>query len=410
MVSASRRWHRRIVYFCYIVTFLWATQTAVAQSSLTGSVTGTVHNGTTDDAAPEGTEVTLHAYNSSYTAAETMTTTLDADGRFHFTLDNKPSDWVYMVSTEYEELSFSSTIAPLTNEAPLNLSITVYKTTSDPTNIVIDQLSISLTTVGQEVQVSELYTFANMGTAVFTGNSDQGTVQMTLPTAAEAPTFERGMGPNSGFFPANEIIQQDGRWLDTIPLRPGPNSLTLRINYSLPATGLDLSRTLPYQTNTVFLAVSDGLEFATDGWQQQATQSAGERGAMLRFAQEDIAAGSALPLAFSAAVSPVGRTNSFTASPVSDWVLSLAILLLVTTIAFRLLRPGSRQTAVPQLATSAGPTLSSNGSQDQAERFQLLFALADLDSAYKSGKVSEVEYQNQRQEIKNRLRSIWEVA
>ena len=38
-----------------------------------------------------------------------------------------------------------------------------------------------------------------------------------------------------------------------------------------------------------------------------------------------------------------------------------------------------------------------------------LFALADLDNAYKSGKLTEAAYHKQRQEIKNHLRTIWEI-
>src|SRR5690606_13840763 len=123
-----------------------------------------------------------------------------------------------------------------------------------------------LNTIGQQVQVSELYSFANGGTAVFTGSSAAGGIEIALPAAAQTPTFERGMGPNSGYFPANDVVAQDGRWVDTTPLRPGPNSLTLRVTYQLPAAKLDLSRVLPYPTNSVLIRVPDDLNFATAGW------------------------------------------------------------------------------------------------------------------------------------------------
>lgn len=407
---ASLRYRLVLIGFCFVFFFSWLIPTAVAQTSQSGTITGSVHNGTTNQPAPAGTQVTLHAYSSSYTATETLTTALGADGRFQFTLIDKPSDWVYMVSADYQELSFSSTIAPLSGSEPLDLSLTIYETTSDPANVVIDQLSISLAAFGESVQVSELYSFANEGTAVFVGSSNQAGLQIILPTAAQTPSFEHGMGPSSGFFPANELVQQNGRWQDNTPLRPGPNSLTLRVTYHVPASALDLSRAMPYPTKTVFIAVPDGLAFASDGWQQQATQSAGERGATLRYAQSEFAAGIMLPLVFTKTITATNSATSLTASPMSDWVLSLAILLLMTTVALRLLRPGGQQTAVPQLATSSLPAPSSAGEQGQAERFQLLFTLADLDTAFKNGQISETEYKKQRQEIKNRLRAIWEVA
>ena len=409
--SCPKLWYRLIlISFCFAFIFSWLVPTAVAQTNQTGIITGTVLNGTTENPAPEGTQVTLHAYNSSYTATETFTALLDANGRFQFTLTNKPDDWVYMVSADYQDLSFSSTIASLSGAEPLDLSLTVYDATTDPANVVVDQLSITLTTLGESVQVSELYSFANEGTAVFIGSSDQPGIQINLPAAAQMPTFEHGMGPNSGFFPANELVQQNGRWQDNTPLRPGPNSLTLRVTYNLPANALDLSRTLPYPTRNVLLAVPDGLTFAADGWHQQATQSAGERGATSRYTQSELAAGSTLQFTFSADEAGSTSSSSLKNPPLGDWVLSVAILLLMTTVALRLLRPGVSQTAVPQLATPAGAVPSSTDNQDKVERFQLLFALADLDTAYKNGQLSEAEYNNRRQEIKSRLRTIWEVV
>ncbi|MAT95557.1 MAG: hypothetical protein CL608_00195 [Anaerolineaceae bacterium] len=391
-----------------IASLLLCNQTAVAQTTNDGTITGTVRNGTTDKPAPEGTEVILYAYNSSYTRTETMTTTLDADGRFQFSLTDQPDDWVYLASTTYQELSFSSNIASLTSGQPLDLSLTVYEPTSDPADVVIDQLRISLEVVGQEVQVQELYVMNNEGTAVFTGSGDSGTVQFNLPANAQAITFERGMGPNSGFFPTSDVIQQDGRWVDTIALRPGPNSLTLRVTYQLPpADRLDLSRQLPYQTNNITVALpDDGLTFAADGWQQQSTQSVGEKGVILSYAQSDLAKESQLSLTFSGSPTPL-QSTSLTTSSTGDWIISLGILLLVTFVGFRLLRPKARPAMMPQLATAG--TAPSPSKNDKAERWQLLFALADLDNAYKNGKLSEAEYQQQRQEIKAHLRSIWEI-
>lgn len=408
------KWLRCVSLNFWLIGFfilMLTAQTAVAQTAQNGTITGTVRNGTTDEPAPEGTEVILHAYNSSYTSTETLTTTLDANGRFQFNLTDHPDDWVYLVSTTYQELSFSSNIAPLTAEQTLDLSLTVYEPTSDPAHVVIDQLQISLTFVGQEVEVSELYSVANEGTAVFTDGSERGTVQVNLPDAAQAVAFERGMGPNSGFFPAEEFIQEDGRWFDTIALRPGPNSLTMRATYRLPLDDmLDLSRELPYQANHVTVALPDnGIAFAADGWQQQSTQSVGERGVILVYARDGLASNSQLALAFSgSAVAVPASAVSLNGTNSSDLIVSLGILLLVTFVAFRLLRPKTNRVPTPQLA-AAGPMLLP-GESDKAERWQLLFALADLDEAYKSGKLAKADYQQQRQEIKSQLRSIWEVV
>jgi len=392
-----------ILCSCFLLLLLWPLPTAVAQSTQSVSIVGTVHNGTIDAPAQAGTEVILRAYNSSYTTAETMTTTLNRDGRFQFTLTDKPTDWFYLVSTDYQDLTFSSDIAAMSGSQPLDLSLTIYEKTSDPASVRIDQVTLALTTVGQQVQVSELYTFANGGTAVFTGSSDAGGVEIPLPNAALAPTFERGMGPNSGYFPANEVVQRNGRWYDTNPLRPGPNSLTLRVTYQLPASqSLDLSRELPYVTHAATVAVpDDGPQFVAAGWQQQPTQSMGQRGAVLTYGLSDLEKSSQLTILFSGtAVSQQTVTNA------GAWFLSLAILLLAAFAALRLLRPKpSGTSALPIRPQTAVP----DNHRQRTERWQMLFALADLDNAFKHGELTETDYQQQRRAIKNHLRTIWEI-
>lgn len=388
---------------CFLLLLLQPLPTAVAQSTQTGSIVGTVDNGTTDAPAQAGTEVTLHAYNSSYAASETMTTTLDRDGRFQFTLTDKPTDWFYLVSTDYQELTFSSDIAAISGIQPLDLSLTIYERTSNPASVSIDQITLALTSVGQQVQVSELYTFANGGTTVFADSHDTGGVEIPLPNAAQMPQFERGMGPNSGYFPASEVVQRNGRWYDTIPLRPGPNSLTLRVTYQLPADqSLDLSRELPYPTNAITVTVpDDGPQFVAAGWQQQPTQSMGQRGAVLSYGLNDLHKSSQLTILFSGAV-----VSQQTVTNASEWFLGLAILLLAAFFALRLLRP---KTPGAGTSPSRPQTAVPDNNRQHAERWQMLFALADLDNAFNRGELTETDYQQQRQTIKNHLRTIWEI-
>ncbi|MCP4416506.1 MAG: hypothetical protein GY805_07785 [Chloroflexi bacterium] len=406
-----------VTLFCLMI-FIVGVQTAVAQTDIIdeATISGIITNGTTSGNVPEGSEVTLHAYNSSYTRAETFVATVSPNGRFQFSISNKPADWVYMVSITYQDLEYSSNIGSLSNSQTLNLPITVYEPTQDATEISIDRLHISLTAVGNDIQISELYTFNNDATAVFTGssgNSDDGTIALNLPNGANNPTFERGLGSNGGYFPTIDFFQQDGRWYDTVALRPGPNSLILLVTYRLPAAEhLTLTRELPYQTNSIIVALPDnGTIFASDGWQQQSTQSAGENGIILSYARNDFQPGSSLSLAFAGAdmLRGNGRSPINTSPSATDWIISLGILLFVTATAVRLLRRRANPAAAAQLAPVGSPSQIAIEAEPD-ERWQLLFSLANLDNAYKNGKLSKDEYQNQRQEMKTRLRTIWEIA
>ena len=145
----------------FVVLLNLSGQTAVAQTTQSCIIIGTAFIGTTEEPVAFGTAVTLHAYNSRFTNTETMTTTVAADGRFQFSLTDKPCDWVYMVSITYQEVTYSSKIGRLQANLPLTLSLTVYESTSDPGDNAIDSLQLSLNVVGERAQVSELYTFSN---------------------------------------------------------------------------------------------------------------------------------------------------------------------------------------------------------------------------------------------------------
>lgn len=404
---------RPLILLVFLPLF-FSSQTVVAQTDSidAATISGTVSNGTSNSPAAEGSEVTLHAYNSSYTSTETITTTLTTNGRFQFNISNKPTDWVYMVSMTYQDLEYSSNIGSLSNHQTLNLPLTIYEPTSDASKIAIDRLHISLTPFGDNLQISELYTFNNNGTAVYTGQSgeiDKGTIFINLPNNAQAPTFERGLGLDNGYFPAPDFFQQDGRWYDTVALRPGPNTLTLLVTYRLPAAeSVTLSRALPYPTNQVILALPDnGISFAADGWQQQATQSTGGSDVILSFTHDGLKLGESLPLIFDNALQLGGNGRSpGTTTPTStNWIISLGILLLVAAVTYRLLHFRAKSATPPQPAPV--PTV---GAVNKSERKQLLFSLADLDIAFQSGKLSEADYQRQRQEIKSRLHTIWEIV
>lgn len=396
------------------LSLFFSSQTAVAQTDSidAATISGTVSNETTNRAAAEGSVVTLHAYNSSYTSTETVTTTLTTNGRFQFNISNKPTDWVYMVSMTYQDLEYSSNIGSLSNHQTLNLPLTIYEPTSDASKIAIDRLHISLTPLGDNLQISELYTFSNNGTAVYTGQSgeiDEGTIFINLPNNAQAPTFERGLGLDNGYFPAPDFFQQNGSWYDTVALRPGPNTLTLLVTYRLPAAeSVTLSRTLPYPTNQVILALPDnGISFAAGGWQQQATQSTGGNNVILSYTHDGLKSGESLLLIFDNTLQLAGNgrfpgTNTPTST---NWIISLGILLLVAAIVYRLLHTRAKHATPPQLASR--PTV---GTASNSERKQLLFSLADLDTAFKSGELSEAEYQRKRQDIKSRLHTIWEIV
>ncbi|HFQ94607.1 MAG TPA: hypothetical protein ENK32_11390 [Anaerolineae bacterium] len=316
------------------------------------TITGIVQNGTTNGRLREEIPVTLRAYNGSYTIAQTYTTTLSADGAFTFTLEETPDDWVYMVTLTYKGQDFSSDVGQLDTANPqLSLPVTVYEPASDPAAIRISRLHVSLTFLGDQLRVSELYNFANDSAAVFVGTNgraDEGTIQISLPQGAADPAFERGLGQDR-FFPANEFFQKGDSWYDTLPLRPGASSQTILVTYSLPyAAGMTLNHDLAYPADELFLALADrGVTLTGGEWTQQESRSAGENGVILTYTQSGLDAGSRLTIPLQGDLRLNGRSASQPDNQTGQWIIAAGVFLFGLYLLWRMIRQRRKKNALP---------------------------------------------------------------
>lgn len=383
------------------------------------TVTGSVRNATTGTAVSGPLTVQLHAFDSAFTRTESMTAQLDENGRFQFDLKDKPADWVYMATLSYEGIEYSSDIARLSSAgAVVDLPIQVYNQINTPDAIEISQLHVSLTFTGGQLQVSELYSFNNNSTAVFVGESgdfNQGTARILLPDNAQNVQFMRGFGGTDNFFPAEEVIQTANGWADTIPMRPGANSLTLLVNYTLPyADGMTIAHAVPYDTGMVLAALPDnGVVFGGDGWQQGTTQMTAAGTATLNYTLGDVPANGVV--SFSLSGQPTGGSGN------TSWLIGGGVLLAVLAMVGRFVWLRRQPAAVvdeewddedewdgvdEEEETAVADQHSTPPATDESET--LLQAIADLDDAFEAGDIEEVEYQIQRDRLKKKLAAIWQ--
>ncbi len=411
-----------VLMFCLAICWLTIVQTVDAQSDALDSISGYVQNGTFDSRFEGEMVVTLHVFNSSYTETNVMTTTLATDGSYTFSLTDMPTDWVYMTSVTFQGLEFTSDIGRFDSESvTLGLPITVYESTNDSDGVTIDQLHVSLTFVDGQMQVSELYTFDNRQTAVYIGttnNLENGTIQVALPEGATNPIFERGMGPASGFFPANEFFQSGKNWLDTLPLRPGSNSLTLRVSYQLPYQNeLQLSHALPYDTENIVLTMPEnGVSFDAAQWQQEATRSTVDNGLLRSYSRTNFDANGTINIPLSGQVETGAdlQTAVSSTNPSTEWSIGIGLLLLLIAVGtrLRLTRGKGTDGSVGETAVSSHPTYQpvitqTSSKTSPSHRKRLLIAIALLDDAFEEGRLTQTAYQQKRQQLKTELISIW---
>lgn len=395
-----------VVDYTRTFSYAYADPPAAAAPIAAGTITGLVTNGSTSEPIGEGT-ATLRAFTPEFTEALTLSTTVGTDGRYSFDVTDVDPDWVYFVSVRYGDLSFSSNPEQLQRSEPtLELPVTVFDKTSDVTAVGIEQIHMILQFASEDrVQVNELYVFSNTADQVFVGESgdpQEGTVEVVVPTGAENVTFQRSFDTLDSFLPATEFFQTDRGWADTMPLRAGPSAMNLLVTYELPyESGMTLAHPVFYDTRQASLIMSDvGVRPSNPGWVEQPAQQMGSAGTLLSFARDGIPADGALTLQLEGRPNPAaaGSTASTAVAPMStttQLVIGIAALLLVAAGGVYAVRTW-RQPDVDE--------------EDDTDPQELVQAIANLDEAFEAGKMDETSYRKQRAALVGELAALWQAS
>ena len=211
----------------YMRTFSYEYTDALAEFRplKTAIISGAVVNGSTGEPLDSEQTALLRAFTQDLNVTLEMTTTLDDGGNYTFDLTDVPQDWFFRVGVTYDDVEFGSDFGQLSFDVTeLDMPVTVYESTNDPSGLNIEQLHLILSFGPDTIQVSELYQVNNNEDTVFTGesgNADLGTFEMSVPDGATRVNFQRGFGSIDSFIPAQEVIETESGYADTLPLRPG---------------------------------------------------------------------------------------------------------------------------------------------------------------------------------------------
>jgi mono/diheme cytochrome c family protein len=164
--------------------------TALAVSS--GTVTGTLTNGTPGASAPDGQAVVLHLFDN-FQETDAITTTTQS-GMFEFADVAFPPGRALILSVDYGGVIYVSDVAsPVAGQTTYDLPVQVFESTSDPSAIGVDRMHIILEFQADRVQVAELFILGNNGDATFAAAApDAPTVSFALPAGYGDLAFQDG--------------------------------------------------------------------------------------------------------------------------------------------------------------------------------------------------------------------------
>ena len=414
----------RAVDYSRTFSYAYADPVELTRPIPAGIIAGVLNNGTTGELLAD-TEVNLRAFTPDFTQTLVLTTTTDANGNFRFDVVDVAPDWVFLASAGYNNLSFSSGAGQLSrNQTTLDLPLTVYEQSTDPSALNIDQLHVVLEFVEDQLQVSELYVINNDQDAVFTGptgNPAEGTIEVALPAGAENLAFQRSFGSMENFLPANDFIPTERGWADTLALRPGPGALTLLVRYTLPyESGMTVAHPLFYETATSTIILPDsGVEITGEPWLQQPSQQFGQDETFLNYSRAGLAAGEAIAFQLQGrprVVTDASGAATVNPNPTTDLLIGSAALLLAAGVGIVVWRTWrQRQATTAGWEAEVESTMASPATPaavvvpDQAQnQDELLRAIAQLDDAYEAGQIGEDDYRTRRAALKAQLAAIWQ--
>ena len=344
-------------------------------TEIIGTISGQVINGTAGSEPPANLGTVLHIIDAEFNE-ETFDTLTDDAGLYIFEDVVLRPDWRYFVTVFYQDGFYISEIVEGSESSALDLPVTVYDLTDDPSVVTITLLITQITQMADHLEVVQITNFTNNSDRLYITDEvvdsfRQASLGIPLPPEAQNVSF------NS---PQRFVIADDGQSvLDTQPLFPG-DSQTAHLIYQLPLVSdpISLDYPLEYKLNgMVQVVVSDGLLVEND---QLAAESAEDDGFTTYAATLQLDSGSLITSSIiQAGDSTIGQIT------VVAIITAVVVFGVGASVILYLRRPAS------------------SGKEIAADQDELVAAIGELDRQFEVGEIAEAEYHRRRDELKAQL-------
>lgn len=422
------------------------TNTVAFTATGNGTIKGSLVNKTASGGSVANQDVMLGAYQGANDAGK-KTAKTDQDGKFVFDGLATGADYTYQISVTYQGASYYSDPINFSGAVPSTPGATqpTPQPTTQPTTEQTVQLQVYDATPDQSVlkttahhyllepdktgvTVSEIVIINNSSDKSFTGQASHAgtnaTLRFTLPDGAQ--NFE----PVDGLFPSG-VLQVTGGFVDTMPVYPGTSQRVWRYDFPAKADSVAFTAKLDMAADKLSVLVpDDGAKVSISNLTGPTSQDiqgqkyilfSGQNvasGTELQFKVDGLsqvkppappdqtgAAGTGTPAAAGGAGSAASGT-SVVSPPIAGGVVALVIVFVAVAVVLNRRRNTQRRRAVEMLVSEDIDGLAGgiDGTDDlEAERRQLVAAIARLDDLFEQDKIGSEEYGRIRTEKKRRL-------
>jgi hypothetical protein len=256
-----------------------------SSSILAGTLTGTIHNGTSGKPAAGVDVVLIQLQGGMQPVASTKS---DAQGRFQF---DRPDIGAapMLLRAVYRGVNYHEPVPPGKNTA----DIQVFEPTDKPGTYTVTNHAVIIQPNGAELLVGEEFTIENKSQPPVAYYRADGSFNFSIPDGAQ---FNQAAAWGSTGMPVVQGTMDKGKNQMAIafPFRPGESGV--RLSYKLPYPGnrLTLRNVLPYTTGRFIVAAPPSVQISGDG-----LAAAGQDQGFSVYVRESIAANSPVNIAVS---------------------------------------------------------------------------------------------------------------
>ncbi|HEX7974950.1 MAG TPA: hypothetical protein VF498_11110 [Anaerolineales bacterium] len=368
-----------------------ATPTPLPPGAWSGEVTGKIVNRTEGAAVPPDAEVMLHAWDADQNERLMEHGQAGADGNFRFENITLDPGLNYSAMADYKGVGYYAEPAQVKDRStPLEFEVPVYETTNDLSGASIAQMHALFYVEQGQFTITQVYVLSNSGTRTITGTvtlprNRTATLKFRLPENAENVTFEGGSSERF-------VLLPDG-FADTAPLIPGQGSNQAIVTYNLPYDGnLDYSLVAPVAVDQVTLLAPEnsGLKLEGSSLTAAGTQQGSNGSSFAVYTAQGLKPDDALSIRISGKAQAAASAGNALVNPGKGLAVGVGVLGLV------LLGVGVWWYRRPK----------QEGETEVDKLEDLLSQIADLDSEYQQGGISQEDYAQERAALLESARSV----
>ncbi len=386
----------RIAAAAYVRTLAFSEEIEAAEptsDASTGSVYGSIENGTEGVDLPQDLEITFIAFDGNQLVFEEEIP-VDADGMFEVQdLEIVPGR-IFGALTEYQEVRYFNTAGHMLEDSlSLVLPLTVFETTSDDSNLVINRLHLIFDfSIEGVVEVSELLLMTNTGDRTIAGQDGFNDIRITLPKDfsnlyfADSPELMRFTEDADGFVMHDAFI-------------PG-EAVEVYFSFTLPyERSLDYQQPVDYPVEAIVILKTQGPpSISGEGLSEVGARDMGGL-VMESYRMDPLEKGETLELRLS------GRHPAQTGSSSTTNLIVGAVALGLTLIALFFIWWKWSQGQESIIEYDDETAL-----EEPRDRETLISAIVALDDRFEAGEITETVYRKRREELKRTLKALLESA